>query len=282
LPLHYKGLREAGCHADAERFNSTDSRDRTVHAPIFGISGGAGLWHWSDVHPLLGFWIWQVPTHGSKHARISGKMLLIQLPCWGRCYCANHASIAALAFGGSSADVIYSAAQRTAALVSLVLIAANIIIAPKFAELYQQKDVEALGKVARHGASLMTAMASPALLLFLIAPQWVMGLFGADFSTGWLLLVIMALGQLVNVATGSVGFLLVMTGQERIVFTVSLIATAINLVLCVLLIPKYGALGASIAMSVSLASINLLRVKYVWQTMGVMTLPFVRLKNIQT
>lgn len=181
---------------------------------------------------------------------------------------------------GSSADVgLFSSAQRTAALVSMVLVAANSIVAPKFAALYQQGDMVTLDKVARRGALMMTVMAAPVLIVFLLAPQWVMGLFGSEFSSGWLLLVIMALGQLVNVATGSVGFLLIMTGHEKNLFTAVMLATGINAVLCVVLIPFYGAVGAAVATSVSLSAVNLLRVYYVWHTMGIMTLPLVSLRR---
>lgn len=174
----------------------------------------------------------------------------------------------------SSEEVgLYSIAQRTASLIGLVLIAANSIIAPKFSALYQQKDMVALNRLVRQAALVLMLMALPVVLILLVAPKWIMGLFGAEFSEGWLLLVIMIAGQSVNVITGSVGILLVMTGNEKSLFWANLQAALICLVLSAILIPKWGAGGAAIAASLTLATVNLLRVHYVWQKMGIMTLP---------
>lgn len=180
-----------------------------------------------------------------------------------------------LSIWASSVDVgLYSAANRTATLVSLVLMAANSIIAPKMAAIYKNGDMEALGKVTRHSALLLTAMALPALLLFMAAPSWVMSMFGAEFRGAWLMLVIMTAGQLVNVMTGSVGFLLMMTGRERSVLSANVTSLIIAALGCIVLIPFYGGLGAAIASATALAIVNLVRVRYIYKEFGIMVLPF--------
>ncbi|HUW26067.1 MAG TPA: flippase [Gallionella sp.] len=251
--------------------------------PLFGLAGAVVSYGCGIVITLvIGLLLWnrakavwgKILTHFSAKALLSSSITLLGAVLLQQIMMAL--PLLLLGVWGSSADAgMFSAAQRTASLIGLVLVSANVIVAPKFAELYQQNDIEALGKVARQGALLMTVMASPALLLFLFVPEWVMGLFGAEFSAGWLLLVIMALGQLVNVMTGSVGFILVMTGYEKQVFIAALWGGGINLLLCVALIPPYGAVGAGVATSISIASINLLRVRYVWKTIGVMPIPFI-------
>lgn len=175
---------------------------------------------------------------------------------------------------GNSAEVgIFSAALRTAGLVSLVLIAGNSILGPKFSVLYRNGDMQTLDRVVRQGALMMTLMALPAILVFLLFPEWIMGWFGGEFVTGANMLVIMALGQLVNVMTGSVGVLLMMTGKEKELLGVSTVAMLIGLILSLVFIPQYGGTGAAVATSISVAMVNLLRVRTVWVTMGVMTLP---------
>jgi O-antigen/teichoic acid export membrane protein len=163
----------------------------------------------------------------------------------------------------------------------MVLIAANIIVAPKLAELYQQKNMASLGQVARQAASFMTIMASPILLFFLIFPQWVMGLFGPEFAAGWIYLVIMSFGQLINVWTGSVGFLLIMTGNEKSLLSANLIAALFCTLFSLVLIPLYGGIGAAISVAMPLSIVNLLRVRFVWHTMGILaiTLPTLKKRN---
>lgn len=176
-------------------------------------------------------------------------------------------------WANSSEVGLFGAANRAAMLVGLVLIAANSIIAPKMAALYRQKDMEGLERVTRQSALLLTLMALPAFAAFLLAPRWVMSLFGSDFTEAWLMLVVMSLGQLVNVMTGSVGFLLIMTGRGKSFLSANIASLAICATLCVALIPWYSGLGAATASAVALAIVNLLRVRYVWREMGIRVIP---------
>jgi O-antigen/teichoic acid export membrane protein len=80
-----------------------------------------------------------------------------------------------------------------------------------------------------------------------------MGLFGPEFVAGSTVLMVLALGQLINVITGSVGFLLSMTGHERDLLKSTVIAAILMLILCAWLIPAYGMMGAAIAQTVSLS-----------------------------
>ncbi|MDY7032485.1 MAG: flippase [Thermodesulfobacteriota bacterium] len=181
----------------------------------------------------------------------------------------------ALGVYGSNADVgIFNIACRTAMLTSFVLIAVNSIAAPKFAALYGQGDMEALGYTARNSAKLMTLMAGPVLLFFALFPEWVMGLFGSQFKDGSSVLLILSLGQFINVATGSVGYLLMMSGYERLLRN-SITCVAIgNIVMNVLLIQWFGIIGAAVATALSLAAMNLIFMVFVWRRLKIWTLPF--------
>ena len=43
--------------------------------------------------------------------------------------------------------------------------------------------------------------------------QAILSLFGQDFQAGWSVLVILSLGNLINVGVGPVGYMLTMTGR---------------------------------------------------------------------
>ena len=106
---------------------------------------------------------------------------------------------------GTKSDVgIFNVAARTAQVTSFILIAVNSIAAPKFAELYNQGNKAALGRLARRSTWLMTLVASPVLLLFVLFPGRIMALFGKPFEGGAAVLGILSIGQFVNVVTGSV------------------------------------------------------------------------------
>ncbi len=186
----------------------------------------------------------------------------------------NWTSLFALGIWGSKADVgIFGAAQRTAMLTSFVLMSVNSIVAPKFSALYASGDMAAMGVLARKSAKLMTIIAAPILLLFILTPQLVMGLFGRDFKGGGTLLIILAIGQFVNVVTGSVGYLLVMTGNERLMRNNAIVVAILLIILNCLLVPSLGSLGAAISTAVCMATINIGAFYLVWKHLGIWTLP---------
>ena len=168
----------------------------------------------------------------------------------------------------------FAVASRTAALISFVLFAVNSIAAPKFAELYRQKRLADLQTTAVHSVALMTFMALPLLLLFVVAPGPIMSIFGPDFASGALVLVVLAIGQFVNVVTGSVGYLLAMTGHGKPLRNTLAVSAGLHVALCLAVAPHFGAVGTAIAMALTMAFMNARLTYCVWQHLGIVTLPF--------
>ncbi len=170
---------------------------------------------------------------------------------------------------------IYNVAVRLSMITSFTLAAVNSIGAPKFAELWGKKDIEGLKKVAQQSTKLIFWTSAPILVLYLLFPSFFMGLFGEEFKEGALALVILTVGQFVNAACGSVGYILQMTGKQVIVQNVILMSLIINIVFNYLLIPIYGIFGASFASVISVIFWNLvfllyIKVKYGFWTINLM------------
>ena len=81
------------------------------------------------------------------------------------------------------------------------------------------------------------------------------------------------LAQLINVATGSVGFLLNMTGHEKLMRNIALFCNFLGLLGFWLLVPPLGPIGAAIALAFILITQNLVSLFYVWRVLGIWTLP---------
>ncbi len=177
----------------------------------------------------------------------------------------------------TSEDVAFFAtAQRTAMLTSFVLFAVNAIAAPKFAAMHAKGDNDGLKRMAIWSVRLMLLAAVPALMLMLFVPEWLMSFFGEEFRAASTALMILALGQFVNIATGSVGYLLSMTGHERELRNNAIISALVGLVLGLVLIPSHGLLGATVATALAVASQNLLGAYQVRKHLGFNTLVFWR------
>lgn len=185
-----------------------------------------------------------------------------------------------LGIWGTNEEVgVFTAAVRTALLISLVLVAVNAIAAPKFAELYRQGDMEALAALARNATILVSILAAPVFLFFALFSTTVMSLFGPEFRAGGPVLAILAAGQYVNVLTGSVGYLLMMTGNERLVRNNMAVAAILNLVLNFVLIRAYGVLGAAIGTAIAIAVLNLGAMYLARVKLGITTAPIGRARR---
>lgn len=158
---------------------------------------------------------------------------------------------------------IYNIAFKVASLMILSLTAINTIIAPMFSELYWSNKIEDLKKVIKFSSKLMFWTSVPVFVVLIVFPEFVLGIFGNEFEIGKDALIILAIGQFINAVSGSVGFLLNMTGKQHIFRNIVLMATLINLILNFILIPKYGIMGAAIATMISVAVWNIVSVVYI-------------------
>ena len=91
--------------------------------------------------------------------------------------------------------------------------------------------------------------------MVIFAPEVLSALYGAEYRTAAVSLMILSCGQFVNIATGAVGSLLTMSGYPKRWLAITVAAVAANLGLNLILIPRAGIAGA--AMATSLASLLL-------------------------
>ncbi len=167
---------------------------------------------------------------------------------------------------------LLACAQRTAMLVSFVLVAVNLVVAPRFASLYRQGAMAELEKLALTSVKLVTALALPVILVMVVFPDTVMLLFGPEFVDGGPLLRILAVGQFLNAICGSVGILLIMSGNEKDVRNVVLISGTFALSSVWVLTAFYGESGNAIGTAAAIAGQNLMTVFLVRKRLGFNTL----------
>lgn len=151
---------------------------------------------------------------------------------------------------------IFSVAARICMIVGLLQVAANIVVGPRFANLFDRKDFKGLESVAKSASMLVTVTAAPLILCGIVFSRFVMGFFGNEYQMGGAVLSILLLGQFLNVMIGSVGTLLMMTGYELQLGRLTLVSAAALIVVCTLLIPAYGGLGAAVGATAATAVLN--------------------------
>lgn len=175
---------------------------------------------------------------------------------------------------GSTEDTgIFGAAGRLATLITFLLVAVNTVAAPRFSKLYAKGHMEDLRRLACRFSLFLTLVTSPILVLIVLQGSWLMELFGQDFTRGGMALSILALGQAVNAATGSVGPLLMMTGHEQDIRNSSIFAAVLMGISALILIPSHGLLGAAISSATAVAGMNLFNSVLVKLRLGFFVFP---------
>jgi len=74
-------------------------------------------------------------------------------------------------------------------------------------------------------------------------------LFGEGFETAYLPLLILLFGEMAAAAAGPVGFFLTMTGRQMTATRIEAATSAIAISLALVLVPRYGILGAAIVVA---------------------------------
>ena len=162
----------------------------------------------------------------------------------------------------------YGVAQRISMLVSFFLSAVNLVIAPKFSELTSRGDIDDLRKITVFASRLVTFCAMPVVVSLLLFPEKILVLFGAEFKQGASILQILLLGQVVNILTGPVGYLLMMSGNERDVTRASFVSGFGLLLVIPLFVKIYGVIGAAVIFSFFVSLQSLISVYFVKKRFG--------------
>jgi O-antigen/teichoic acid export membrane protein len=165
-------------------------------------------------------------------------------------------------FGTPEMVGVFQVCAQLALVTSAILAAIGAIFSPVVAAAFGNDDrprVQALYQLSTRW-SLMVGFP---LFLFVVGHA---GLITQTLGIreGTTALVILSFGRLVDLATGSVAAVLMVSGHARLSLMNSLLFLGMSLVFDAALIPPFGLTGAACASGLSLVIINVLRVGQVW------------------
>ncbi len=169
---------------------------------------------------------------------------------------------------------VYNVANKAAQGVSLALLIANYVLGPSVAELYYSNEMDRLQNVVTKTAKLVTLITIPPVIILIIFGKWLLGLYGEGYEEGYTSMIILTIGQFINVFTGSVGYLLLVTKNEKYSFWGMGISVVLNIALNYLLIDEYGIEGVSFATALAIAAWNFIMLYYLLKKTGINPLPF--------
>lgn len=169
---------------------------------------------------------------------------------------------------------VFNVAQSCAQFLLLILLGHNAYLGPEFSAKHMRGEKEQIRVLACRATRRMTLEALPLWIAFTFFPAFVLRQFGNEFLTGQFCLAILAAGQLVNVATGSIGLLLVMSGHEKAFRTAVAFALFTGVTLNILLAPRFGLIGAASATAAGIVVQNIVAAVQVRRRLGFWIHPF--------
>jgi O-antigen/teichoic acid export membrane protein len=164
---------------------------------------------------------------------------------------------------------IYVLASTLSAFIPIILQSVNQIFAPVIADLHALGRRDVLQKLFQTLTKWVLGLSFPLACVMIVFAPRLMRIFGPDFESGWPVLVIGAVGQLVNCGVGSVGFLLLMSGNQKRLIKVQFAMTIVSVVTNLTLIPVLGLVGAALASACVNAGGNIWNLFEVRKALGI-------------
>lgn len=163
---------------------------------------------------------------------------------------------------------IYSISAAVVAYISLILNSVNQVFSPMIADLHTRNDFAMLGRLYRALTKWIFGLTLPLAITVMVYASAIMRIFGRDFEAGWPVLIIGTIGQLVNCGVGSVGVLLLMSGNQKRLLRVQMGMAAVMTATSIALVPVWGIVGASIAGAITNAGTNIWNLREVRKALG--------------
>jgi O-antigen/teichoic acid export membrane protein len=216
--------------------------------------------------------LWQLIPPADRQTSPIRKLLRFSVPMSLNrllLYSNNQTEIMFLGFLAPTATVgVFGVARRLSALLGALLASMSILFNPIVAGMHHSRRTRELDQIFKTSTRWLVTLALPMCLVEVLFAPDVMSVFGKEYSGGAVALVVLALGQLVNAGTGTVSNLQAMAGYAKITLMNSLLFLSLSVVLDLLLIPRFGLLGAAVANSSSTIVVNLLRLWQIHRNLG--------------
>lgn len=163
-------------------------------------------------------------------------------------------------FGSASDVAAFRVIQPAAQLNQLVMSSFTLLFTPLAARLFARNDRGGINKLYWQTAVWMAILSFPVFTLtFSLANPITVALYGGRYEASATYLALLSFAYYFNAAVGFNGLTLKVFGRLRYIVVINVLAAAVNIGINLLLIPRYGALGAAIGTSSTLVAHNLLK-----------------------
>jgi O-antigen/teichoic acid export membrane protein len=177
------------------------------------------------------------------------------------------AVIAIAHYEGARDVALWGAAVGIARLPALVYNAFTFRFAPTISRLWEQGELEELSALLKSVTRWVAIMAVPlyAVAIALAAP--LLHVYGPEYARGSTLLVLIAIGVLVDSIAGPNDRALIMTGRVKLEMAANVTTATVMIVVSVALTARYGVTGAAVGLICFNILVNGLKIAIVRQSL---------------
>lgn len=175
---------------------------------------------------------------------------------------------------GSFYDPEHVAFFRTvfplAVLNKIVIQSFGTLYEPAVSRLYATGDTRGIADLYWQTTVWIAALSFPIFALtFAVATPLTVLMYGARYAGAGTLLSILAVGQYLQALSGFNGATVKAVGRVRSLVVINLVALAVNLAITLALVPRFGATGAAVALTVTLVVHNVLKQVGLYRATGI-------------
>ena len=142
---------------------------------------------------------------------------------------------------------IYNSSYRTAEILSIVIYAVGAAYGPYISKLIATEDFSGLRRLAVRQKHLAFWPTLLGVLLLVLFGEFILSLFGAEFTEGYTALLILSLAPLVQAFFGPSAAYLILGGHERPCLAAFATGLCLTIALNIVLVPLYGMIGGAVA-----------------------------------
>ena len=154
---------------------------------------------------------------------------------------------------GPDDTAIYFATTKVLALVHFVYFAVRASVSHRYSAFHTKGNIPDFQEFLQKTVS-WTFWPSLLMAIFMaITGKYFLMLFGPEFTSGTLILLVLLIGLVIRSSIGPAEALLVMAGRQKMCASIYAVTLSVNVVLNISLIPVFGIMGAAIATSIALA-----------------------------
>jgi O-antigen/teichoic acid export membrane protein len=150
-------------------------------------------------------------------------------------------------FVGPTATGVYAAAEFLSRTVGNARYVFDGVAAPVFSEALHLGQRDRLRSNLLLMSRWVATAAAPIAVTIMTLRHELLSMYGRTFQAGTLAICVLAVSHLVNATFGLSGYILIVSGRSRTLLANNVVVAIANVALGLLLIPRYGLLGAAIA-----------------------------------